>query len=67
MEKMLKEETDPNSGIMKLPIIEEEHIEVIRNMKNGKASGIDGISAKLIKFLMKDDQIRYWDKAWSKI
>ena len=27
-------------------------------MKNGKASGVDGISAELMKFLMKDDQIR---------
>ena len=44
---------------MKLPVIEEEELlGVIRNMKNGKASGIDGISAELMKFLMKDDQIR---------
>ena len=59
MEKMLEEENDPNSGIMKLPIIEEEElVGVIRNMKNGKASGIDGISAELMKFLIKDDQIK---------
>ena len=59
MENMLEEENDPNSGIMKLPIIEEEElVGVIRNIKNGKASGIDDISAELMKFLNKDDQIR---------
>ena len=59
MKKMLEEETDPNSGIMKLPIIEEEElVEVIRNMKNGKASGIDDRNSERMTFLIKDDQTR---------
>ena len=59
MEKMLKEEKNPHSGIMKIPKIEEEElVRVIKNMKNGKASGIDGISAELMKYIIKDDQIR---------
>ena len=56
---MVKEEKEPNSGKMKLPVIEEEELlGVIRNMKNGKASRVDGISAELMKFLMKDEKIR---------
>ena len=43
---MEDEERKRDSGIMKFPMIsEEELINVIRNMKNGKASGEDGISA----------------------
>ena len=58
-EKMIKEEKDTNSEIMKFPIIEEEELtEIIRKMKNGKASGVDGISTELMKFLMKDEKIR---------
>ena len=56
---MLEEEKEPDSGIMRFSIIEEaELLGVINNMKNGKASGIDGISANLIKFLIKDEKIR---------
>ena len=44
---------------MKFPNIEEEEIvSVIKNMKNGKATGVDGISAELMKLLIKDDEIR---------
>ena len=44
---------------MKFPTIEEkENTKTINNMKNGKASGIDGISAELMKFLIKDEEIR---------
>ena len=58
MEKMVEEEKEPNSGIMKLPLIKEgELLWVIRNMKNGKTSVIDGLSAELMKFLMKDEKI----------
>ena len=49
MERMIEEKKN-NSGIMKFPKIhEEELIETIKNMKNGKATGIDGISAELMK------------------
>ena len=59
MEKMLEEEKKQDSGIMKFPTIEEtELVNVINNMKNGKASDIDGISAELMKILIKDERIR---------
>ena len=59
MEKMLEEEKKQDSEIMKFPIIEEtEFVNTINNMKNGKASGIAGISAELRKFLIKDERIR---------
>ena len=48
-----------NSGIMETPIIsEKEFVEVIKRMKNGKASGIDGVPAELMKFIIKNDKIR---------
>ena len=44
---------------MKFPKIEEEEIvSVIKNMKNGKATGVDVISAELMKLPIKDDEIR---------
>ena len=59
MEKMLNEEKEGNSKIMKFPIIEEkEFTDAINQMKNGKASGIDGIRAEIMKFLIKDEEIR---------
>ena len=59
MEKMLDEEREENSEIMKFPIIEEEEfINAINKMRNGKASGIDGISAEIMKFLIKDEEIK---------
>ena len=59
MEKMLKEEKEGNSEIMKFSIIEErEFTNAINKMKNGKASGIDGISTEIMKFLIKDEEIR---------
>ena len=59
MKDMIDKEKKHNSGIMKFPIINEDKLtEVIRNMKNGKASGIDGISAKLMKYMIKDVNIR---------
>ena len=55
MEEMLSEEKDENSGIMKIPIIEEKELmETINNMRNGKAAGVDGIRSELMKFIMKD-------------
>ena len=40
---------------MKLPLIrEEEMMDVIKKMKNGKAAGVDGVSAELMKFITKN-------------
>merc|ERR1711895_164054 len=59
MEKMIDEEKKGDSEIMKFPIIEEkEFVNAINKMKNGKASGIDGISAEIMKFMIKDETIR---------
>ena len=59
MEEMIEEEKKTESGIMEFPVIEEpELIRTINKMKNGKASGIDGISAELMKFIIKDEEIR---------
>ena len=44
---------------MKFPVIEEEEMmDVIKKMKNGKAAGIDGIRAELMKFITKNEEIR---------
>ena len=57
--EMEEEERKENSGIMKFPIIrEEEMMTVIKNMKNGKAAGVDGVSAELMKFITKNEDIR---------
>ena len=59
MDKMLEEEKEADSEIMKFPVIgEEEFTRTINKMKNGKATGIDGISAEIMKFLIKDAEIR---------
>ena len=59
MDKMIEEAKDDNSEIMKFPIIgEEEFTRTINKMKNGKATGIDWISAEIMKFLIRDDEIR---------
>merc|ERR1711874_355449 len=48
-EEMEEEEKTENSGIMKLPVRREgEMIYVIKKMKNGKAAGVDGVSAELM-------------------
>ena len=55
----MEEERQGDSGIMKIPVMtEEELINIINNMKNGKAAGVDGIRAELIKFIIKNDTIR---------
>ena len=44
---------------MKIPIIEEKELmETISNMRNGKATGVDGIRSELMKFIMKDKKNR---------
>ena len=57
-EEMEQEELQENSGIMEKPIIEEEMMEVIKKMKNGKAAGVDGIRTELIKYITRNDSIR---------
>merc|ERR1711874_127594 len=43
-------------GIMENPVIEEkEFVDAIKNMKNGRASGIDDILAEVMKILIKDE------------
>ena len=59
MESMLLEEKKENSNIMKLPVIEEkELVDTINNMRNGKAAGIDGIKSELMRYIIKDDDIK---------
>ena len=65
---MIEELKQGNSGIMENPSIsEEEFIKVIKNMKNGKASGVDDITAELMKHLIKNGKIRnYLVKCFNK-
>ena len=45
--------------IMKLPVMtEDELVDIVRKMKNGKAAGIDGIWAELMKYIVRNDTIR---------
>merc|ERR1712121_559752 len=58
-EKMMEQMKNKNSGIMEDPTItEEEFVNTINNMKNGKASGVDNIPAELMKALIKDNILR---------
>ena len=53
--KMEKDLQNKDSGIMENPVItSKEFTDVIKNMKNGKASGIDGIPAELMKHIIKN-------------
>merc|ERR1712055_1041743 len=56
---MERELLSGDSEIMGTPVIlEKDFVEVIRNMKNGKASGIDGVPAELMKHIIKNEKIR---------
>ena len=56
MEEEMKQE---DSEIMEAPTIsEEEFVDTINNMKNGKASGVDNIPAELMKALIRNDEIK---------
>ena len=57
-EEMKEKEKEGDMEIMKLPRMEEDMVNIIRKMKNGKAAGIDGIRAELIKHIVKNDPIR---------
>ena len=57
--KILYDEKEGNSEILKSPIIEEkEFTSAINKMKNRKESGIDDRSAEMRKFLIKDEEIK---------
>ena len=57
--EMEEEMKNGNSGIMEFPVIKEEELmKVIRNMKNGKASGVDGVNAELMKYITKNERIK---------
>ena len=58
LKKIMEEElSQGDSGIMETPTIsEEEFVKVIKNMQNGKASGVDNISAELMKHLIKNEK-----------
>merc|ERR1711874_950788 len=48
-----------NSEIMETPIInEKEFVNTIKNMKNGRASGVDNIPTELMKVLIKDEETK---------
>merc|ERR1711874_175702 len=48
-----------NSEIMENPIInEKEFVDTIKNMKNGRASGVDNIPAEIMKVLIKDEETK---------
>ena len=56
MEEEMKNE---DSGIMEFPVIrEEELMNVIKNMKNGKLEEVDGVSAELMKHITKNEDIK---------
>ena len=57
-EKLEEGLTNGDQGIMENPIItEKEFLDVIKEMKNGKATGIDEIPAELMKFIVKNKDI----------
>ena len=59
MQKMIKLMENGNSGIMEDPVIlEDEFVNTINKMKNGKASGVDNIPAEVMKALIKDSTVR---------
>ena len=48
-----------NSGIMETPVItDKEFVNVIKCMKNGKATGVDDVPAELMKHLIKNLKIK---------
>ena len=53
------EEKQENSEIMKEPkMTEKELVTIVSGQKNGKAAGVDGVRAELLKSLIKNSTIR---------
>ena len=64
-EEMEEKEKQGDMKIMKLPIMaEDELVDIVRKMKNGKAAGIDGVRAELMKYIVKNDTIRKHMLKW---
>ena len=58
-EEMEEEEKEGDNGIMELPIMKEKDlVDIVRKTKNGKAAGIDGVRAELMKHIVKNEAIR---------
>ena len=58
-EEMEEKEKQGDMEIMKIPVMtEDELVNIVRKMKNGKAAGIDGIRAELMKYIVRNDTIR---------
>ena len=52
--EMTEEEKEINNKIMKEPVMtEEEMLEIVNRQRNGKAAGVDGIKAEVMKHLIK--------------
>ena len=50
----MEEENQENSGIMKkTEMTEKELVDIVNGQKNGKAAGVDGVRAELLKSLIK--------------
>ena len=50
---MGEEMQEENNGIVKAPeMSEKELMDIVKNLKNGKAAGVDGIRAELMKSLI---------------
>ena len=57
--EMEEEEMQEDSGIMRVPeMTEKELVSIVNYQKNGKAAGVDGIRAELMKSLIKNNTIR---------
>ena len=55
----MKEEKDENNEIMKEPqMTEKELVAIVNKQRNGKAAGVDGVRAELLKHLIKNRIIR---------
>ena len=56
---MTEEEKEMNNKIMKEPVMtEEELVEIVNKQRNGKAAGIDGVKAEVMKHMIKNRRIR---------
>merc|ERR1711874_389209 len=67
-DQMIEELENGNPDIMENPIIEEKEFkDLINDMKNGRASGVDNIPAEAMKVLIKDkDILKYLLKCFNR-